>query len=339
MALVAIAATSCSSDEVYDVYGNPNNIVYVSIAKESPEGMPKNTFSYKVFHTPVGSIKVGDAGDVYMSVKSTHNAQGDITATVAVDRNMTIEGYDILPENSGITVSLDETTLTIPAGTNTSNTIKVNVDATNADWTKLTKPYYILPIRVVSATSASGQKVVPSTDSSIAKSLNAVYVGVITEVKTGMLNEAADSPAGENITDHEGWTGTYHTDSDGWTGNMSSKLWDNNEWNYDWFIKNKADGVREEVVYTLDFGKTISIKGMRYHFYYSYYTLSRGDFYTSTDGVNFTKQGSITKSGNTTNWYFNLWSAMDVRAVRLVGYSYYGGTGEGQILAEINAYN
>ena len=53
-AAIALTFGACSSDEHYDVTGNPDNLVYLHLSGD-------NTRSFKVIHTPVSHIGAFDA--------------------------------------------------------------------------------------------------------------------------------------------------------------------------------------------------------------------------------------------------------------------------------------
>ena len=54
LAVAGITMASCSDDESYDVYGNPQNLVYFKANAD-------NTFTGTVAHTPVGDFGGVDA--------------------------------------------------------------------------------------------------------------------------------------------------------------------------------------------------------------------------------------------------------------------------------------
>ncbi|WP_295730250.1 DUF1735 domain-containing protein [uncultured Muribaculum sp.] len=330
IALGAMAMTSCNDDDTYDVYGNPNNLVYVNIAGDFPEGMPKNSFVYTIYHTPVGPIVASEPGDIEIDVMCTKNAPSDMQVTLEAAPDMAVEGYSTLPANSGIKVTLESSTLTIPAGKNrSSEKAKVHVDLTNANWSVLTDKAYLVPIRIVAASGAQ-----PSQSM-----VGAAYIGVLTEVKTGMLNPAATSIDGEAITDTDGWTGTWKAPAAGKEGSLDmAKLLDNNQWSNAYFVANHADKVNEEVINTFDLGKEYDIKGLQLRYYYIYYTIKDATLETSLDGIEYTDQGTLSWSENGIDRYFAFWASTKVRYIRVTTHSFYGGTGEGTALSDLILY-
>lgn len=325
-----MSMTSCNNDESYDVMGNPDNLVYLNLAQPSPVNMPKNTYAYSVYQTPAGPILISEPGEVKLYVQCNKKAKSDITVKFEIDPTVSVEGYDKFPSNSGISTTLAKNTVTIAAGTDHSDTITVSINATNADWAKFEGNAYLLPIRITDVTG--------SAVASVEK--NFAYIGVNVDHKDGMLNTFATSATGTRITDCSAWTGTYAAPNAGLgetTLNMS-KLTDNNRNSYAFFVKNHADKVNEEVIVNLDLGSVKKITGCMFRYYYAWYTIKDGTLYTSTDGVDYTEQGTITWEDNGTERYFMFWAPMETRYIRLVAHSYYGGTGEGQVLSDINVY-
>ena len=328
MALASAALTSCDDDK-YDVEGNPNNIVYVNIAHDYPGNMPKNTYAYELYQTPVGPILNSEPGDVELYVQCTKNAPADITVKFEIAPEAEVEGLDKFPENSGIEVTLPENTVTIAKGTNRSNSVFAKVDISKADWSKFDGKAYLLPIRI---TSVSGGAV-----ASVEK--NYAYIGVNVDHKDGMLNPGATSATGSRITDFDGWTGSYSVPATGAGGSINmSRLLDNNRGSYPVMVFNHADKVSEEVIMDIDMASVKKITGFMIRYYFSYYTVKDATVYTSTDGSVYTDQGTLSWSDNGYERYFMFWAPMDVRYIRVVAHSYYDGTGEGQVISDLNVY-
>ncbi|MDE7443457.1 MAG: DUF1735 domain-containing protein [Muribaculaceae bacterium] len=325
-----MSMTSCNNDESYDVMGNPDNLVYINLAQPSPVNMPKNTYAYKLLQLPVGPILTTEPGEVKLYVQCTKKPTSDITVKFEMDPTVEVDGYDKFPANSGFNASLTKNTVTIAAGTNHSDTVTVSIDATNADWTKFDGTAYVLPIRITDVTGGA----VASVEQNFA------YIGVNVEHKEGMLNTSATSATGTRITDCSAWTGTYEVPNAGVseTALNMSKLIDNNSRTYDYIVWNHADKVNEEVITTIDMGSVKAITSCMYRYLGVYYTIKDGTLYTSTDGVNYTEQGTMTWESAGTTRYFAFWAPIEARYIRLVAHSFYGGTGEGQVLSDINVY-
>lgn len=328
IALACGALTSCDDDN-YDVVGNPNNIVYMNIAHDYPSNMPKNTFAFELYQTPVGPILNTDPGDVELYVQCTKNAPQDITVKLELAPEVEVEGHDKFPENSGVNVTLPENTVTIAKGTNRSNSIFATIDYSNADWSKFDGKSYLLPIRITTVTGGAV--------ASIEK--NYAYIGVNVDHKDGMLDPNATSPKGTRITDCDAWTGTFQVPATGQGGNINmSRVTDDYQWSYAFFIANHADGVNEEVVLDFDLGSVKTITGCMFRYYFAWYTIKDGTLYTSTDGVDYTDQGTLSWGNNGVERYFMFWAPTEVRYIRLVSHSFYGGTGEGTAFSDFNVY-
>lgn len=327
MAFGAIAMTSCSDDE-YDVTGNPANLVYVNIANDYPAEMPKNTFAYTVYHTPVGPIVATTPENMVVTVMSTKNAPEDITVTLAVEPDLSVPGYAVLPENSGIKVSLAANTLTIPKGKNHSDGgVEVLVDYTNANWSVLTEKAYLVPVRITEATGAQASQ-----------EIGCAYVGVLTDVKDGMVNPAGGRPDGQMVEDMSGWSGTWSAPGAGRGGALNGKAFDNDQWSYAFFCANHADKVNEEVILDFDLGKKYTSTGIMLRYYFIYYTVKDAQLETSLDGVDYTVQGNLEWSDNGVERYFKFWAPMEFRYIRVTTHSFYGGTGEGTAFSDLIVY-
>lgn len=338
MALVAIATTSCSSDEVYDVYGNPNNLVYLNVKQQSPANMPANTFGYTVYHTPVGPILASQPGDINISVKSTKNAQADIVVNLELKPDMVVDGYDMLPADAGVVVSLPEEPLVIPAGKTVSNTVKVNVDLTNADLSKLVKPFYLLPIKVASASSNSGQALGVTTQNE----LNAFYVGITTDVKTGMVNTVSNSTVGTPLSDYSGMTIVYYQTEIDWSSPSLdlSKLTDGNTYTYHYAISESNNSKYEEVIYKFDLGREIDLQCVQLIYYWSTYNIKDATVYTSLDGQNFTDQGTKDSNDGSTTWNLSFYKPIKTRYLHVKTHSasLTGNWNNNQILTEVKFF-
>lgn len=327
IALACGALTSCDDDN-YDVVGNPNSIVFVDIVHEHPSNMPKNSYAYELYQTPVGPILKSEPGDVELYVQCTKNVSQDITVKFELAPEVEVEGYEKFPENAGFNVTLPENTVTIAKGTSRSNSIVASIDLSNVDWSKFDGTSYVLPIRITSATGGA----VPSVEK------NYAYIGVNVE-HIGMVNPGATSPIGTRITDCSAWTGTYQVPATGRSGNINmANVTDDNQWSYAFFFANHADGVNEEVILDFDLGSVKTITGCMFRYYYAWYTIKDGTLYTSTDGVDYTDQGTLTWDDNGIDRYFMFWAPTEVRYVRLVSHSFYGGTGEGTAFSDFNVY-
>lgn len=321
----ACAMTSCS-DDTYDVYGNPDNIVYLNIAHDYPANMPKNTFAYTVYRTPVGPFVVEEPGDINVDVMCTKNAPADIKVKLSIDPAMAVEGYAALPANSGLQIALDDEYVIIPKGSTRSNTAHVSINIDNVDWSLFTQDEYLLPIKVESVEGA-----VPSTE------LYCAYVGFNLDTKDGMINPNATSVSGSKIN-ASGFSGTWSAPDIGKTGTLGSSAFDDNRNSYPILVWNHADKVHEKVVMDIDMGAPYNVKGFKLQYYFSYYTIMDAEVETSLDGENYTNQGKVEWSDNSYIRYIAFWAPMSYRYVRITTHSFHDGTGEGTVFSDYVAY-
>lgn len=329
LALGATALTSCNDDN-YDVVGNPDNLVFMSMAVGAPAEMPQNTYTYNLFYTPVGPKLQSAPGDVEFYVQCTKPAPQDITVSLEIDPTATVVGYDVIPENSGLVVTLDQNTVVIPKGETRSTIAIATVDDTNVDWTKFDGDLYLLPVKVKNITGgAVASKQFPPV----------AYVGVKVE-HVGMVDPSSDGVVGNRVSDCSAWTGTWEAPNAGNapTALNIGALTDQNNWSYAFFRSNHADKCNEEVIVNLDLGEVKTLKGMMVQYYYYWYTVKDLTLETSVDGVNYRNEGSRTWDNNSYTRYVNFWEPFEVRYIRFTTHSFYGGTGEGTALADINVY-
>lgn len=324
--LGACAMTSCS-DDTYDVYGNPDNLVYMNIAHDYPANMPKNTFAYTVYRTPAGPFVISEPGDINLDVMCTKNAPSDIKVKLSIDPTVTVAGYAALPANSGLQIALDDEYVTIPKGSTRSTSAHVTINIDNIDWSLFTQDEYLLPIKVEAVDGA-----VPSTE------LSCAYVGFNLDTKEGMVNPAT-TYAGGNKIDTSGFSGTWVAPDAGKSGNLSGSAFDDNNWSYAYFVGNHADGVHEKLINTIDMGAPYAVSGFKLQYYYYWYTVRDAEIETSMDGETYTNQGSITFPDNYSYVrYVAFWAPLEYRYIRITTHSYYGGTGEGTAFADYVPY-
>lgn len=322
----ALCMSSCNDDDTYDVVGNPNNIVYMKLTQDA------NTFNYNLLHTPIGPKMTSAPDSIEVYVSCTKKSDKDIKVTFELDPTIVGEDAEALtPGMNGLSISMPNPTVTIPAGANTSTKTLVVVDYENADLAAFADGKYVLPIKVASATDA-----VPSED----LTLSLGYINLNVATTTQMVNPDSDGQVGERITDYAKWTGTWEAPNAGvsTTSLNMSKCNSNSQWNYCFFRSNHADKCNEEVILNFDFGEVITVRGFLFRYYYAWYTVKDLKLETSVDGVNYTDQGTRTWDANTIERYMNLWAPMEVRYVRATTHSFYGGTGEGTAFSNFNAY-
>lgn len=330
IAFAGCALTSCDDDDTYDFVGNPNNLVYVNIAHDYPASMPKNSFGYTLYSTPVGTLLISSPSGMEYTVKSTKTAPQDLKVNLSIDPTMSVEGYNSFPEGHGLQIALEEQFVTIPKGSNISNSVAITIDDTNANWDLFTDGVYLLPIKITSVEGATASQEVP-----------AAYVGVEVVKKSGMIDPDAStySAKGTKIEDRSAWTATYSVPATGAGGDCTKNLFDGRTNTSAYRVNNHADKVNEEIITTIDLGKVYNISAVQFCYQGYYWYIKSGKIETSTDGVKFTDQGTISSFGMyQTTPCFNFFAPFAVRYVRLTSLSYHGGTGEGQYLSEFYAY-
>lgn len=157
----AAALTGCSDDEVYDVNGSNNNLIYVdqSIAKVT---------ECTVYHTPVGSY-----GDITANVKTKlqYASADSITISAVPDTSM-VSVYNkeyhgaatTVPADVLAAIQLEKTG--VAAGANVaSEPLRVTIPAEAC--ARLSEPEYVLPLRLTAVkegTLDTDRPVVPSEE-------------------------------------------------------------------------------------------------------------------------------------------------------------------------------
>lgn len=324
----ALCMTSCNDDDTYDVVGNPDNLLYVTTTQVTPANLPQNSFVYQLYHTPVGTVVASEPGEIKLRVNSTRRVKHDTQIELEVSPETQVAGYAQLPASVNLDIVFSSNTVTIPEGENISDEITINVSADNVDWASLTEKAYLLPIQITEVSSGA----VPSEDKGYA------YIGVSTDVKDGMLNADSNTIPGTAISDRSAWTATYSVPATGAGGDCTRNLFDGSTRNYAYLIFNHADKTNEEVITTIDMGQVNTITGVQFYYFGWYYAIKDGTIETSLDGTEWTSQGTRTWDSLDPACNFAFWAPMQVRYIRLTSHSFYGGTGEGQVLAEFNAY-
>lgn len=138
--IVGITVISCNNEEVYDVYGETENKVYIS--------NPGNS-EFEVIHTPVASV--GEV-KISMSAYCTHKANGNIKAIFAVDNSLVEEynlahgtEYSVVPNEI---INLENFDLLISSNTMaTEQEVKMSIKEENLILLK-EADHYLIPIKL-----------------------------------------------------------------------------------------------------------------------------------------------------------------------------------------------
>ncbi|MBE6263912.1 MAG: DUF1735 domain-containing protein [Prevotella sp.] len=180
LAVAALSFVSCSSDDSYDVYGNPDNLVYA-------KANVANTFTTKVIHTPVG-----DMGEFKASfpVKILHASSGT-SVSYELDQSLVDEynkakgtNYAALPADI---LDLTKAVAHIEADTVASKDSVHVAFAEGADLSKLTETAYVAPLRMK----------VTAGDGVASEERGVVYVIVNTSIE--LINDAATEVKGTAV--------------------------------------------------------------------------------------------------------------------------------------------
>lgn len=298
LAVAGITLTSCSSDEVYDVVGNPNNLIYFKANAD-------NTFTGTVAHTPVGDFGSLNAKFPVLIQRAVSQ---DTKVTAVVDNSLVATyneahntSYVAMPESA---VNLGGMTVTIPKG-EIRATDSIEVTLNESALASLTESAYLLPIRIA---EVQGEGV-----GSEERGVGYILINTATKVI-------------KDISDVSEMTGTLLTDYTGWTAKYSSETTINAEDLFDGDITNgpqlrtdEADGKTTTVIVDMVSSKKVSgLRVARYAYKYSWGSYSWWDDYYFTSV-------KIEASNNGNNW-----TVLDTATnmIKSEGYQYiafYGG--------------
>lgn len=180
MLLGAVALTSCSDDDDADVHGITYNRAYFDKARSVTTG--------SVLKTPVGVVATFSDE---ISAKATSPVSGNITLTVTVDNSLidsynTEHGTNYKPLPDGV-ITMDKTTLTIPAGAQESaDTVHLAINNKGAEALTDTAGY-LMPIIIKDVAGGDARK---SIDAAVR------YVHINYMVTTSLINDQATAFAG-----------------------------------------------------------------------------------------------------------------------------------------------
>ena len=178
--VAALGFSSCNNDESYDVYGNPDNLVYARVNAD-------NTFNTKVVHTPVGDMGEFEAA---FPVKILHASSGT-SVSYELDQSLVDEynkakgtNYAALPADI---LDLTKAVAHIEADTVASKDSVHIAFAEGADLSKLTESAYVAPLRLK----------VTAGDGVASEERGVVYVIVNTSIE--LINDAATEVKGTAV--------------------------------------------------------------------------------------------------------------------------------------------
>lgn len=242
LTLCGICFTACSDDETYDVYGNPDNRVYIQ----------DNSRAYKIVQTPISTV---DNVDFKWVPRSSNKATGTIKVKVEVDNSL-ISAYneehgtefEALPANA---VVVENSEMTILAGemvvSDTVN-VKLTEDASILSTLKSEKGY-IIPLRLVSAEGANSRLSTNRVSPSFL---------TITVTEDNMNHEATQyNGAGTLVADQSGWTVATNGSVSSWYDPINA-IFDGN-YETSTYITNTSG----ELQLDIDMGKACSFDGIK----------------------------------------------------------------------------
>ena len=140
LAVAALSFVSCSSDESYDVYGNPDNLVYLDLRG------PK-TYESKLLSTPVGIFGMAGA---FIPVHAQHATSGMASVEV-VDSLVARYNRENKTEYPAFPAEALKALQITPAqfSNNQKDTIQVSVPEDK--FALFTEPTYVLPVKLSTA--------------------------------------------------------------------------------------------------------------------------------------------------------------------------------------------
>jgi hypothetical protein len=288
VAAAALTLGSCSSDEHYDVTGNPDNLVYFNLGGD-------NTRSYKVIHTPVSHI---GAFDAKFPAKILRPADGSITVSVAVDNSLVEQfnaangtSYAVVPDG---VVSLTNAVAHIqPNEYASSDSIQVSVPESALP--KLTEEGYMVPLRI-SEVQGSGKA---SEERGVA------YIVIKTSEE--LINDAASEVIGSAIDlSTAKCVAATNLDASRFQQLVNGRTWQ---------FQTRSD----KASFTVDLGETRNVTGLLM-------SVDLGDNYDmfiSADGNNWISLGNCTEHSGprvSVGWYgytaYVLFGAVPTRFVK-----------------------
>jgi len=312
--VAALGFSSCNNDESYDVYGNPDNLVYARVNAD-------NTFNTKVVHTPVG-----DMGEFKASfpVKILHASSGT-SVSYELDQSL-VDEYNKAKGTNCAALPADILDLTkavahIEADTVASKDSVHVAFAEGADLSKLTETAYVAPLRM-KVTAGAG---VASVERGI------VYVVVTTSTRLMNAGAARSAIPGQEIpvANMASWTITPGSLAD-FTDNSSfsgSRIDPNTPFVIDMQEVKNVGG--------------IGLQGLYANYGVSSYGINSCKLELSEDGNNWTEAGTASydemSSDNNGYQYVVLYGAVQTRYIRLTlsaRSSWYGGLAELRVFAQ-----
>lgn len=149
--MLGLGLASCSSDDTYDVKGNPDNLVFLNKTAQKE-------FTGVIYHTPVGDLGSAKASFPAQVQRPT---SGDVTVGVVADTSFVSKynedhGTSYVSAPDDVLSGLKVKNATIKQGEYVSAD-SVEVEVPQESFAKLTAPAYLIPLRL-SPTGAVGSE-------------------------------------------------------------------------------------------------------------------------------------------------------------------------------------
>lgn len=324
IAVAAFSLQSCSSDESYDVVGNPNNLFYI---KASSSASSPNTIVCQIIHTPVAELGTVRAQYPVRCLKAVNQK----TTIIASIDNSLIDAYNMkygtsykqFPTGTLNTDLLSVTMLKDSVKCQDSITISVS----NNNLAKLTESGYIAPIRITSVEGANGAG---SKDYGIA------YLVVTTQTKLFKDNVKPSDMLGTLVTDYSGWTGSYPDGTSLNVSDITNGQLDDNGWRL----------TTDSHTVIVDMKSIKNVTGIRACRWYQSnwwggegYSFSSIALSLSQDGNTWTSAGTADASkmemDDSYYQYLSLYAAIKARYLKM---EYLSGSSSVSSLAELGVY-
>lgn len=282
-AAIALTFGACSSDEHFNVTGNPDNLVYLHLSGD-------NIRSFKVIHTPVSHI---GAFDAKFPVNILRAAGTPTTVSVVMDNSLIAQynaangtSYAAVPEG---VVNIANSVAHIQANEYVSSD-SIVVSVPESALPQLTEEGYIIPFRINEVLGAGK----PSEERGVA------YIVINTEEK--IINDGArsDQMRGTAIPAEE--MAAWSCDKDDLAYVM------NGDWE-GW----------EDGTYVIDMKAEKKVTGLSFlPLYYNYSPDVVMAVSLSTDGAQWVECGQTNSMSLERNWrYYVLYGAVPARYIKL----------------------
>lgn len=298
----ALSMVSCNDDDTYDVYGNPDNLVFA----------PDKSTTATVVQTPVGTF-----GSLDFSTQAQCNQKAitDIAVSFTVDNSL-IDAYNEAKGTSYVAIPdgalvMTNSTVTIPQGAYTSSekfTVTLTEDV-NALAAIDNEAGYLVPIVIESCNGAGAKK---------AESVKSTSYIVIS-VSHNVIDETAtiDNRKGTPVTDRSGWSvEVVQGDSD---GNLSD--WFDDDASSTAAVSNSGS---DPAIVIIDLGREYAFDGMRAYVHqdYGWGGWDEGSFnstklYISSDKSEWTSVGTTDGGGWSGVEFVGFYGAINARYIKL----------------------